>query len=34
VDEAIAFGGVGAAVVGYIFHVAIVLVERKIDAVK
>ena len=34
VEEAMAFGGVGAAVLGYLFHVAKVLIDRKIAAVQ
>lgn len=30
VEEAVAFGGVGSAVLGYLFHVAKVLIDRTI----
>jgi len=30
-NEALAFGGVGAAVLGYLFHVAKVLIDRAIS---
>ncbi len=32
VEEAVAFGGVGAAVLGYLFHIAHVLVDRRVNA--
>jgi hypothetical protein len=33
VEEAVAFGGVGAAVFGYLFHIAKTLVDRAIERV-
>lgn len=33
VEEAMAFGGIGAAVLGYVFHIAQVLVNRAIERV-
>jgi len=32
VEEAMAFGGVGAAVLGYLFHVVKVLIDRRVAA--